>query len=246
MLASCSLSLTVTWEVCGLHASCFSSYSGPYVLALTLPTCYPQNPGGVTGFSHWVSTAYISSCFRTISYQIVTRPTHSSPHWYMSLWLISTFLLEGLCLPSVTPLLFSPPAHWGSPLDGPLLLNWPVLCPAHRPPGPALHNSPAVIPECGRSLPAPLLTHPPGYPPFCWLLLACVSKLLCKDSTLNYSRIFTITSSSSHEKHSIFLDNFVSFRNCTHSLWLGHTHSQAHITSDSRVLVVYIVKICQI
>lgn len=99
-----------------------------------------------------------------------------------------------------TPHLSSSPL--GSPLNEPSLLNQSSLLPI-LPPIPALHSSPAVILKFRHSLPVPLFTH-------CLVILLFIDsfrlchKAICKDSTLNYSRIFVISGSSSHEKCSIF------------------------------------------
>lgn len=99
-----------------------------------------------------------------------------------------------------TPHLSSSPP--GSPLNEPSPLNQSSVL-RTLPPSPALHNSPAVILKFRHSLPVPLFTHLSGFPLFIDSFWLC-HKAIYKDSTLNYSRIFIMSGSSSHEKRSIF------------------------------------------
>lgn len=235
-----------------LHAPLSLSYfmlSRPCITALTLPTCPPTKPWGVPGFSHHVSTAYTSSCFHIISLLPVLSPVtggHRTSPLISTLVCVSVadFYLPawGSLSPAVTPLLTSPPAT-GLPFKGAFTLK-PVLCPAHLPskssrPQPSCCNSRIQTFTACSSIHSPVRLSSFILTPF-----GCVTKLFIRTASTLFQNIYNFWLLISWEVLYIFPDHFVSFRNCTHSVWHSHIQSQTYITKDSRVLGLYIVKIC--
>lgn len=123
------------------------------ITVLILPISPPTKPGGVPGFSHQVSTTYISSCFHIISLLPVLSPvtgSHRTNPLISTLVCVSVadFYLPawGSLSPAVSPLLTSTPPP-GVPFKWAFTLK-PVLCSAH----PSSKSCPSQLSSCNSQI----------------------------------------------------------------------------------------------